>query len=297
MKAAAALVASILRPEFRNEFLINESASKQQASFIDFEKSIITKSAFERAASASFVSRAAPHVATKLFRKLCGPSASVTRSNIRQLLKLIQRKGRAIVLVIGGGTIGNGLDGLYRSGDIDMVAFDIYASQNTHFIADAHAIPLMDGSCDAVVVQAVLEHVLSPSQVVAEIGRVLKPDGIVYAETPFLQHVHEGPYDFTRFTHSGHRWLFRDFSEIAAGPTKGVGTQLLWSIDYFARGVFRSKLAGKLIRLPFFWLRFFDDWVPEAFNIDGASGSYFLGRKGMYLPPYDMVKYYRGTYK
>jgi 2-polyprenyl-3-methyl-5-hydroxy-6-metoxy-1,4-benzoquinol methylase len=43
-----------------------------------------------------------------------------------------------------------------------------------------------DGTCDAVVVQAVLEHVLQPDVVVAEIHRVLRPDGLVYAETPFM---------------------------------------------------------------------------------------------------------------
>jgi len=56
-------------------------------------------------------------------------------------------------------------------------------------------------------VQAGLEHVRDLWQVVAEIHRVLKDDGLVYAETPFMQQVHEGPYDFTRFTESGHRYL------------------------------------------------------------------------------------------
>ena len=42
-------------------------------------------------------------------------------------------------------------------------------------------------------------------------------DGVVYAETPFLQAVHEGPWDFTRFTESGHRWLFRAFERLDSG--------------------------------------------------------------------------------
>ncbi len=84
-----------------------------------------------------------------------------------------------------------------------IAAFDIYYSANVQFIADAHSILLRDASVDAVVIQAVLEHVLDPQQVVDEIWRVLKPSGLVYAETPFLQHVHEGAYDFTRFTESG----------------------------------------------------------------------------------------------
>ena len=55
---------------------------------------------------------------------------------------------------------------------------------------------------------------MDPNKVAAEIFRVLSSDGIVYAETPFLQESHEEPYDFTRFTELGHRWLFRNFKEI-----------------------------------------------------------------------------------
>jgi hypothetical protein len=57
--------------------------------------------------------------------------------------------------------------------------------------------------------------------------------------------VHAGPYDFVRYTSSGHRYLFRAFEEIAAGPVAGPGTQLLWSIDHIVRGLLRSELAGK----------------------------------------------------
>ncbi len=52
---------------------------------------------------------------------------------------------------------------------------------------------------------------LEPERVVSEIARVLKPAGMVYSEIPFMQQVHEGAYDFTRFTDSGQRWLFRQF--------------------------------------------------------------------------------------
>ena len=38
-----------------------------------------------------------------------------------------------------------------------------------------------------------------------------------------MQQVHERAYDFSRFTQSGHRWLFKRFSEINAGPIGGAG--------------------------------------------------------------------------
>jgi ubiquinone/menaquinone biosynthesis C-methylase UbiE len=146
------------------------------------------------------------------------------------------------------------------------------------------------------VIQAVLEHVLEPQQVVDEIWRVLKPDGLVYAETPFLQHVHEGAYDFTRFTESGHRFLFRRFELVDSGCSGGPGTQLTWSIDYFARALFRSRLAGKMFKLAFSWLQLFDALVPSTFASDAASGVYFLGRRSVRnVSPQEIVAFYRGA--
>ena len=62
---------------------------------------------------------------------------------------------------------------------------------------------------------------------------MLKGRGVVYAETPFMQQVHMGPYDFTRFTHSGHRRLFRRFEEVESGAVCGPGMALAWAYQYF----------------------------------------------------------------
>jgi hypothetical protein len=147
-----------------------------------------------------------------------------------------------------------------------------------------------------VIVQAVLEHVVDPERVVGEIWRVLRQDGLVYAETPFLQQVHAGAYDFFRFTSSGHRYLFRRFTELAAGPVAGPGTQLLWSVDHLVRGLTRSELAGKVARGVCFWLRYLDRAIPEAYAMDDASAYYFLGRRAeTELAPAELVEYYRGA--
>ena len=99
----------------------------------------------------------------------------------------------------------------------------------TSLICDAHDIPFADGCFDGVIVQAVLEHVMDPGRCVEEIHRVLGDNGLVYAETPFIQQIHMGRYDFTRYTHSGHRRLFRRFEEIASGPVGGPGMALAWA--------------------------------------------------------------------
>jgi SAM-dependent methyltransferase/uncharacterized protein YbaR (Trm112 family) len=195
------------------------------------------------------------------------------------LSTLKERGVPLFVLVVGGGTIGSGLDRLYADPDCTIVAFDIYASEQTQFIADAHQIPVASSSLDLVIVQAVLEHVADPAVVVGEIHRVLKADGIVYSDTPFMQQVHEGRFDFTRFTDLGHQLLFKDFELLEAGASGGAGTSLLWSIDYFFRALLKSNTAGKVARVAFAWLRHADRLLSSRHSRDGASGVYLVGRK------------------
>ncbi len=231
----------------------------------------------------------------RLLRWLWKPPNRVATRNIERLLELVPGK-HPLVLVVGGGSIGNGVEALYADRGIRVVAFDLTCARSTQLVADAHDIPLSDASADAVVVQAVLEHVLDPVRVVGEIHRVLRHGGIVYAETPFLQHVHAGAYDFVRYTASGHRYLFRAFEEISAGPVAGPGTQLLWSVDHLVRGLTRSELAGKLARTAFFWLRPLDRLVAPEFALDSASAYYFLGRRAdRVLTAAEIVDYYRGA--
>jgi SAM-dependent methyltransferase len=206
--------------------------------------------------------------------------------------RLSGSRGRPKLLVIGGGALGVGVDRL-SAGSIDVIGMDVYASANTRFIADAHAIPLPDASVDAVWIQAVLEHVLDPCVVADEIERVLKPGGFVYADTPFIQQVHEGAYDFTRFTLSGHRWLFRAFEEIESGPVGGAATALAQAIRYTFRAFGIGDKLATALTLPFFWLRFLDPLTRRRPNADAASGVYFFGQKtGRGVSARDMIDYY-----
>ena len=83
---------------------------------------------------------------------------------------------------------------------------------------------------------------------------------------------------------------------ISSGCTAGTGSQMLWSIDYFIRGLFRSRLLGKIAKLLFFWIRYFDYLIPESYNIDCASGVFFLGFKSnTSIHAKDMPSCYTGT--
>jgi ubiquinone/menaquinone biosynthesis C-methylase UbiE len=266
-----------------------------QPVLVDFDESVIDREDVGVRAAAPLVShRWGLDRLPRSLHRVWKPYNAVAARNVDLLLSTVGRP--ATVLVVGGGTLGNGVERIYDEEGIRAIGFDVYGSSLTQFVADAHRIPLAGECVDAVVVQAVLEHVLDPEQVVAEIRRVLRPGGLVYAETPFLQQVHAGAYDFTRFTSSGHRYLFRGFEELAAGPVAGPGTQMLWSLDHLVRGVSRSELAGKLARALFFPLRYLDAIVPEPYAMDNASAYFFVGRRAdRELAPQEIVGYYRGA--
>jgi SAM-dependent methyltransferase len=266
-----------------------------QPALIDFPDSIIDRGRFEQAAGQSPIKRSDRDLRYWVRRLAYGENNVAPRSADR-LLRLLAKTPSPVILIVGGGSRGAGTDRLFAAPGTRPIVFDIYASAETHFVADCHGIPMADGSVDAVWIQAVLEHVLEPWRVADEIHRVLKPGGLVYAETPFMQHVHEGAYDFTRFTENGHRWLFRRFDRIASGPVSGPGSVLIWSIRAAVTGLVRSGKIGELLTLPFFWLRWLDLFVGRDHASDSAGGVYFLGRRSdATIEPRDIVSAYRGV--
>lgn len=266
---------------------------------IDFSDSVLSEEAIMATKAHSQIVRREYKGLKARIKRMVSPEKEDTAQNVRQMISDLEQLNRPVrLLMIGGGSIGQGMEPLYDHPDIQIFGFDIYDSPYVQFIADGHHLPLPDDFFDAVVIQAVLEHVLQPAQVVSEIWRVLRTGGLVYAETPFMQQVHEGPYDFTRFTESGHRYLFRNFEGIASGPNGGPGVQFMWSVDYLARSLFRSRTAGKIAKLAFFWTQYLDRFIPPAYAQDGASGVFFYGRKSdRAMQPREIISYYQGAQK
>ncbi|MGH7862481.1 MAG: class I SAM-dependent methyltransferase, partial [Candidatus Dormibacteraceae bacterium] len=78
--------------------------------------------------------------------------------------------------------------------DPDGVAFahaEFSGPNVTHLVADATLVPLADKSFDVIVCSHVYEHVSSAERLVAEIGRLLKPDGVCFFGGPNALRLYE----------------------------------------------------------------------------------------------------------
>jgi len=216
------------------------------------------------------------------------PTSSVNLSSVRLLSQLrvkLRDIESPVLLVVGSGSQRKWIDSVLGADDAACVVYsDVDTRADVDLFCDGHELPFQDSSFDAVVATAVLEHVLYPEQVAGEIVRVLKTGGWLYSEIPFMQQVHEGAYDFTRYTLSGHRRLFNAILEIESGMVAGPGTALVWSVEnFFLSFAFRPlprKIIKTGVRILFSWLKYFDYVLadkPQA--MDGASCTYLFGQK------------------
>jgi SAM-dependent methyltransferase len=225
-----------------------------------------------------------------------------SKENYRTFAKLLLKNSpNPVVLVVGGGILGRGMESLTSEPGIHLVETDVSFGPRTQLICDAHDLPFPDNSFDGVVIQAVLQYVVEPSKCVSEIERVLKPHGLVYAESAFMQQVVHGRYDFTRFTHLGLRRLFRGFEEVSSGAATGPGMALAWSCQFFllslATARWTRRAAYAFARLTLFWLKYFDSaLINKPGTYDAASGFFFMGRKSNEsISDRELIACYRGA--
>lgn len=83
----------------------------------------------------------------------------------------------------------------------------LHNADRADILSPLHEIPVEDGSFDAIICNAVLEHVRNPGEVMAEFRRVCRAGGTLYLCVPFMQPEHLDPTDFQRYTIDGLREL------------------------------------------------------------------------------------------
>jgi SAM-dependent methyltransferase len=224
----------------------------------------------------------------KFARKLS--EAEIPGSEVKAMDQILDANPDSKILVIGSGE---------RKHFGNVTYTDVAFAAGISCICDAHDLPFESCSFDAVFAESVLEHVCDPQRCVSEFVRVLKPSGFVFAITPFLQSVHMGAYDFTRYTYLGHRRLFRHFDDIQSGMCGGPGYSAIHMIRNLATLTDRTRLrsilrmSALLITYPLRYLDRFLSRTESAYNT--ACAFYFFGRKRVSaIPDRDIIAMFRG---
>lgn len=98
---------------------------------------------------------------------------------------------------------------LFKSTDYDGLEIERREGDEAEYHYDGRTFPFQDGTYDSIFCSQVLEHVFEPDAFVGEIGRVLKPGGILLLTVPFAWDEHEQPYDYARYSSFGLRHLLK----------------------------------------------------------------------------------------
>jgi SAM-dependent methyltransferase len=113
---------------------------------------------------------------------------------------------------------------MIRERGVAYKVLDYVDTYHPDIVGDVQDLPLPDDSEEAIVCNAILEHVENPIKAAAELHRVLKPGGLCFMYVPFLYYYHaeKGYYgDYWRFTDDGIRSICKSFASIELAPVRG----------------------------------------------------------------------------
>ncbi|MFO1098507.1 MAG: class I SAM-dependent methyltransferase [Xanthobacteraceae bacterium] len=172
----------------------------------------------------------------------------------------------------------------------NVVNFEIKEYVTTDVLGVAERLPFEDACFDAVFSFAVLEHVKFPWLAARELCRVLKRDGVIIVNVPFLQPLHGYPHHYFNMTHMGVRSLFQTeiaIESITVPASMGPIWTLTWFLRSWAEGLsgearekFLRMSVASLIDHPSKYLSEpFVGQLDEGRNFELASGTLLIGSK------------------
>jgi SAM-dependent methyltransferase len=126
-----------------------------------------------------------------------GPSIADGKSVVRSWLewKLGTLTATGWILDVGGGGSKN-TRLMQLAPTARVVTVDIRSVARPTVVCDLErGLPFRDNALDVALAFNVLEHIYDYAGVVAEIGRVLRPGGVLYLYVPFFYHRHTARYD------------------------------------------------------------------------------------------------------
>jgi len=159
-------------------------------------------------------------------------------------------KGKTLNAGCGNRDLGGILRGF---GATEVVNYDIESSIPGAIIGSLVDTPFPDNEFDAIICNAVLEHVPEIDRVMSELSRVLKPGGFFVAGVPYLQPYHLNPTDFRRYTRDGLEELGRlhGLKTAAMLPVHTIAQTLGWIAWEWAQ---EKKGWRPAVVYPIVWL-------------------------------------------
>jgi len=168
----------------------------------------------------------------------------------------------------------------------DTITIDFAKIGDTNIVADIHYVPIKDKIFDCIFCTGTLEHVEFPEKVLEEIRRILKKNGIVYIDVPFIQCYHPDPVDYWRFTIKGLELicLRNGFIKIKTGVNIGSASALTWVLMSFFQSFFFGRTLKKIFTTFFNILvsplKYLDKYTIKGENsIITPSAVFFIGTK------------------
>lgn len=165
---------------------------------------------------------------------------------------------------------------------------DILPWAGIDILADMRNLPFNDQSVDFIICTSVLEHLTDTTTVIKEMHRVLKNNGKLYIDAPFIYPFHSSPGDYFRWTAEGIKHLINPLFivvevDVRHGPTSAfIMIFVSWLAIILSFGSNRLyqfiNMILVLILAPFGHVfDFLFGRFKSSHNI--ASGFYIIGEK------------------
>ncbi len=165
-----------------------------------------------------------------------------------------------------------------------VVYVDAVQYQWTDLVCSRVRLPFRDHTFDAVVSQAVFEHLRDPHHTARELHRILRPGGLIHIDTAFMQPLHGDPWHFFNMTQHGLRQVMAPFEEIRCGiksyqyPSASLLMQFEAIAPFLTSRKWRNTIAKWQKELQA-GAEEFDGALGEMGRNTLAAGFYFEGRR------------------
>jgi uncharacterized protein YbaR (Trm112 family) len=167
-----------------------------------------------------------------------------------------------------------------------IVKLDIVFDRTLDAVGDLHELPFRSNSIDFAFGGAVMEHIRDPAVAIAELYRVIRPGGYIYADWSFMTAYHGYPHHYSNVTVNGIRRAFEAFTCLEAGvgphlaPSFALRSVLgTWREHFQPVTRLDRELRALVDRVLWHPLDEQDARIPRQDWFRIAAGVYFFGVK------------------